>query len=151
MWLYFCKVKNLAFCKDLFLANQSTQGVKHLFSKQIIQFAVDLECLCVYVLTCLVCQSTYVFWCFMCLRIHMSFLLAVLKYFMKQRVCVLDALDCLNCFTFQNLSSKNSYIERFICSFNLSMLFIYTHFIKSAQPKPILLKYPQKHPQNPFY
>ena len=52
--------------------------------------------------------------CPISLHAHMSYMLAVLKYLICLRVCVLGFLACLICFTFEEFISKNPYIEKFV-------------------------------------
>ena len=51
--------------------------------------------------------------CLMSLRAHMSYMLAVLKYFMCLCACVLVVLVCPIGFTFDKLNSKDFYTGKF--------------------------------------
>ena len=51
--------------------------------------------------------------CIMSLRAHLSYMLAIPKYFMCLRACVLVVLVCPIGFTFEKLYSKSSYTGKF--------------------------------------
>ena len=73
-----------------------------------------------YVLTCLVCPRNYVFACLACLLALCPYMLTCLTYLLYSNIlrayvlaCFFDII-CPIFFTFEKLTSKNIYIEKFI-------------------------------------
>ena len=73
-----------------------------------------------YVLTCLVCPHNYVFACLACLLALCPYMLTCLTYLLYSNILRAYVLACffgIICpifFTFEKLTSKNIYIEKFI-------------------------------------
>ena len=72
-----------------------------------------LACLGACVLRCLLVCVLSMLACFISIRFHMSYTLAVLRYFMRLRTYVLGVLVCSISFTFEKLNSENSYVDLF--------------------------------------
>lgn len=66
-------------------------------------------CVLTYLLVCVLRMLA----CFISIRFHMSYTLAVLRYFMRLRTYVLGVLVCSISFTFEKLNSENSYVDLF--------------------------------------
>ena len=78
----------------------------------------------IYVLTCLACLRAYVLACLVCLCVCEG-VLVIMKCFFFLHVCVLGALFCLICFTFQYLNLKILTAKKIVCFVKLNIFLIY--------------------------
>ena len=85
----------------------------------------------IYVLTCLACLRAYVLACLVCLCVCEG-VLVIMKCFFFLHVCVLGALFCLICFTFQYLNLKILTAKK-LCALLSWTYFLFTFWYQLKQ------------------